>query len=415
MSNRTRVVITGMGWVTPLGTGLDAVWEAMLSGRSGAGPITYFDPQAFDVRFAAQVKDFDPKRYMEEREARRLDPFAQYAMAGAVMAVADAGIDFDKTDRTRCGVILASGIGGLIELEEQTRKLVAKGPSRVSPFFIPKLMMNAAAGNVSIRFGLGGPNFAVASACASANHSMGLALRALQHGDADLILTGGSEATVTPTGMAGFAALRALSTRNDAPQAASRPFDKERDGFVLGEGAGILVFETLEHALRRGARIHAEVLGFGQSGDAHHITAPEPTGSGAVRAIRQALADARVQPGDVSYVNAHGTSTPLNDEAETNALKEVFGAVAKSIPVSSTKSMTGHLLGAAAAVELIACTLSIRTGRIHPTINYSTPDPKCDLDYVPNQARDCAVRVALSNAFGFGGHNTCMVVGKYAP
>lgn len=413
MAARNRVVITGMGWVTPLGTGLEPVWEALVAGKSGIGPITYFDAKDFDVRFAGQVRGFDPKTYIDEREVRRLDPFAQYALAASVMAVADAGIDFGKTDRTRCGVVLASGIGGLTELEEQKAKLIAKGPARVSPFLIPKLMMNAAAGTVSIRHGLGGPNYAVASACASSNHAMGLALRTLQYGEADVLLTGGSEATVTPCGMAGFAALRALSTRNDAPEKASRPFEKDRDGFVLGEGAGLLVFETLEHARRRGARIYAEVLGSGQSGDAHHITAPEPSGAGAVRAIQLALADAGLRPDQVSYVNAHGTSTPLNDAAETKALKTVFGDRARAVPVSATKSMFGHLLGAAAAVELIATVLSIRTGTLHPTINYVTPDPECDLDYVPNTARRHDVRVAISNAFGFGGHNTCIVVGKF--
>ncbi|MBI5365633.1 MAG: beta-ketoacyl-ACP synthase II [Planctomycetes bacterium] len=414
MSARRRVVITGMGWVTPLGVGLDPVWEALLAGASGIGPITYFDATHFDVHFAGQVKGFTPAAYIEEREVRRLDPFAQYALAASVMAVQHAALDFAACDRTRCGVILASGIGGLTELEETHKKLLAKGPSRVSPFFIPKLMMNAAAGNISIRFGLGGLTYAVASACASANHAMGLALRSIQHGEADLVLTGGSEATVTPTGMAGFAALRALSTRNDDPPRASRPFEKDRDGFVLGAGAGVLVFEALEHAQRRGATIHAEVLGFGQSGDAHHITAPEPSGEGAVRAIKIALADAAVTPDQVSYVNAHATSTPLNDAAETVALKAVFGDRARKIPISATKSMTGHLLGAAAAVELIATVMSIRTGRVHPTINYVTPDPQCDLDYVPNRARDLDVRVAISNAFGFGGHNTCIVVGKFS-
>ncbi|MFN3484395.1 MAG: beta-ketoacyl-ACP synthase II [Planctomycetota bacterium] len=334
-------------------------------------------------------------------------------LAAVWQAVKDAGLDFSKLDRWRCGAIIASGIGGLHELQDQHRRYMDKGPSRTSPFFVPKMMLNAAAGNVAILFGLGGPNWGVASACASANHAMGTAFRTIQYGDADVMITGGTEAALTYLSLSGFANMGALSTRNDAPEKASRPFDKHRDGFVLGEGAAILVFEKLEHARARGARIYAEVLGIGNTDDAYHITAPDPDGSGGAKAMELALKDAGLRPEQISYVNAHGTSTPLNDKIETAALKKVFGEYARKIPVSSTKSMIGHLLGAAAAAELVATVLSIRDGVVHPTINYETPDPECDLDYVPNEKRRVAVEYAMSNSLGFGGHNSALIVGRY--
>ena len=411
---RNRVAITGLGAITPLGHDVDSYWNALLSGRSGAAKITKFDTTGHTVTFGSEVKGFDASAHIDPKEAKRMDPFAQYAVAAAKQAVKDSGIDFQKEDRFRCGAIIASGIGGLHELQEQHSKYRDKGPGRTSPFFVPKLMLNAAAGHIAITFGLGGPNWGVASACASANHAMGTALRTIQYGDADVMLTGGSEAALTYLSLSGFANMGALSTRNDAPERASRPFDKNRDGFVLGEGAAILVFEKLEHARARGARIYAEVLGIGNSDDAYHITAPDPDGTGGAYAMSQALRDSGLRPEQVSYINAHGTSTPLNDKIETAAIKKTFGAHAKKIPISSTKSMIGHLLGAAAAVELVAAILSIRDGVVHPTINYETPDPECDLDYVPREKRKVAVEVAMSNSLGFGGHNSAIVVGRLA-
>lgn len=409
---RNRVVITGLGAITPVGNSVDAFWNALLSGKSGAAKITKFDVAGHSVTFGAEVKNFDPAAFMDPKEAKRMDPFAQYAVAAAKQAVEDAKLDFTKLDRFRCGAIIASGIGGLTELQEQDKKFNEKGPGRISPFFVPKMMLNAAAGQIAIAFGLGGPNWGVASACASANHAMGTALRTIQYGDADLMLTGGSEAALTYLSLAGFANMGALSTRNDAPEKASRPFDKNRDGFLLGEGAGVLVFEKLEHALARDAKIYAEVLGIGNSDDAYHITAPDPDGTGGAYAMNQALKDAGLKPDQISYINAHGTSTPLNDKIETAAIKRTFGDVAKRIPISSTKSMVGHLLGAAAAVELIATVLSIRDGVVHPTANYETPDPDCDLDYVPNTKRAVDVKYAMSNSLGFGGHNSAIIIGK---
>ncbi len=410
---KSRVVITGLGVLTPVGNDVDTYWNALLAGKSGAARITQFDVSNMSVTFGAEVKNFNPADWMEEKEAKRIDPFVQYAIAAARQAVKDSGIDFSKCDRWRCGAVVASGIGGLHELQDQHKRYLERGPTRTSPFFVPKLMLNAAAGNIAIQFGLGGPNWGVASACASANHAMSTALRIIQYGDADVMVTGGTEAALTYLSLSGFANMGALSSRNDAPEKASRPFDKNRDGFVLGEGAAILIFEKLEHAKARGARIYAEVLGIGNSDDAYHITAPDPEGAGGAYAMQQALRDAGLRPEQVSYINAHGTSTPLNDKIETAAIKRTFGAHAMKMPISSTKSMIGHLLGAAAAAELVATVLAIRDGLVHPTINYETPDPECDLDYVPNVKRPVVVDFALSNSLGFGGHNSTIVVGRF--
>ncbi|AKX93708.1 3-oxoacyl-[acyl-carrier-protein] synthase 2 [Moorella thermoacetica] len=407
-----RVVITGLAAISPVGTGKDKFWRALVAGQSGIGPITRFDAAAMPVRFAGEVKDFDAGLFFDRKEARRMDRFAQYAVAGARMAVEDAALDLDKENRDRVGVIFATGIGGMETFEEQTRVLLERGPNRVSPFFVPMMIANMAAGQISINLGTRGVNFTVVNACASGTNAVGEAFRALQRGDADVVITGGSEASVTPLAVAGFAALKALSVRNDDPTRASRPFDRGRDGFVLGEGAGVLVLETLEHARARGARIYAEVAGYGCMADAYHITAPAPDGSAASRAMALALEDAGLKPGDVDYINAHGTSTELNDRQETLAIKNLFGADAYRVAISSTKSMIGHLLGAAGAIELVATALTIATGVIPPTINYEEPDPECDLDYVPNVARERQVAVAMSNSFGFGGHNAAIVLRK---
>jgi 3-oxoacyl-[acyl-carrier-protein] synthase II len=409
---KNRVVITGLGVITPVGNDVDSYWNALLSGKSGAAGITKFDTVGHSVSFGAEVKNFNPTDFIDEKDAKRMDPFAQYAVAAARQAVRDSRIDFAQCDRFRCGAIVASGIGGITELQDQHRKFMEKGPGRTSPFFVPKMMLNSASGQIAIAFGLGGPNWGIASACASANHAMGTALRTIQYGDADVMLAGGAEAALTYLSLSGFANMGALSMRNDAPEKGSRPFDKNRDGFVLGEGAGMLVFEKLDHAQARGAKIYAEVLGIGNTDDAYHITAPDPTGSGGAYAMAQALRDANLKPEQISHINAHGTSTPLNDKIETAAIKKTFGAAARKIPINSTKSMIGHLLGAAAAVELIATVLAIRDGVVHPTINYDTPDPECDLDYVPNEKRRVAVDYAMSNSLGFGGHNSAIIVGR---
>src|SRR5947209_403166 len=406
-----RVVITGLGTVNPLAPDVKGYWQGLCAGRSGIGLIDLFDTSAFKVHFGGQVRNFNPETVLEARAARRLDRFAQFAMVAGIQAVTDSGLDFSKEDPYRCGAIIGSGIGGFNEFEEQQRRLMAGGPGKISPFLIPKLMSNAAPGNLSIHYGLCGPNTAVATACASAANAVNDALRTMQRGEADIMISGGTEATVTQMGLGGFMAARALSLRNDDPQGASRPFDKDRDGFVLSEGAGLVVLEELEHARRRGARIYAELLGCGSSADAHNITAPHPEGSGAARAMQMALRDAHVNPDEVDYINAHGTSTELGDAAETLAVKQVFGPHAQRVAISSTKSMIGHLLGASGGVELIATVLSIVHGVVHPTINYHTPDPACDLDYVPNTAREMRVRRAISNSFGFGGHNCTLVVG----
>jgi 3-oxoacyl-[acyl-carrier-protein] synthase II len=407
---RRRVVITGLGTVNPLATDVATSWRRLCAGHSGIGPITLLDTAPFKVKFGGEVKDFDPETVLERKAARHLDRFAQFAMVASIAAVKDSGIDFSKEDPFRCGVILGSGIGGLNEWEEQHSRFLEGGPGRISPFVIPKMIANAAPGNVSIHFGLCGPNTAVATACASAANSLGDALRTIQFDYADVMISGGSEAAITCMGLGGFISARALSQRNEQPQLASRPFDKDRDGFVLAEGAGVLILEELEHARKRGAPIYAELIGCGSTADAHHITAPHPCGAGAAHAMKLALRDAHLNPEDIQYINAHGTSTPLGDEAETKAIKEVFGNHAPRLAISSTKSMVGHTLGASGGVELIATVLSIKHRVIHPTINYQTPDPACDLDYVPNTAREMRVRRAISNSFGFGGHNCCLVV-----
>ena len=411
MSGR-RVVITGVGAITALGNDARSTFAGLLEGRSGVGPITRWDAKDYATRFAAEIKNFDPATVLPAHEARKLDPFVLFAMAAAKECLGDSGIDVSKTDRTRFGAIIGVGIGGLTDIETQHNILLERGPRRINPFFIPKIMMNAVAGQLSMRWGLRGPNFVTASACASSNHALGLAFRAIKHGDADAMLAGGTEATITPLGIAGFCALRAMSQRNDAPTKASRPFDKGRDGFVMGEGAGAVVLEEYEHAKKRGARIYAEFKGFGMTADAYHITSPAPGGAGAARAMRLALTEANVAPENVQYVNAHGTSTEINDLLETQAIKTVFGAHARKLAISSTKSMTGHLLGGAGAVEAVVTTLSIAEGKVHPTINQEEPDPECDLDYIPNVGRDLAVTNAISNSLGFGGHNAVVLLGR---
>jgi 3-oxoacyl-[acyl-carrier-protein] synthase II len=408
-----RVVITGMGTVNPLSSDLAGYWRALCAGQSGIGIIELFDTANHVVKIAGEVKGFNPTPPLEIKEARRLDRFAQFALVAAHSAVKDSGIDFAREDTFRCGVIFGSGIGGLHEFEEQHRRYLEQGTRHISPFVVPKMIVNAAAGNISIAFKLSGPNTAIATACASAAHAVGDAFHAIQYGQADVMVSGGAEAGITPMGVGGFIRAGALSHRNDSPRTASRPFDKDRDGFVLGEGAGVVILEELERAKKRGARIYAEVLGCGNTADAYHITAPLECGTGAAAAMRFALQDAKLNPEDIQHVNAHGTSTPLGDKAETNAIKAVFGPYAKKVAVSSTKSMIGHLLGASGAVELIATILAIRHSVVPPTINYTTPDPECDLDYVPNRAREMRVSRAISNSFGFGGHNCCLAVGAY--
>lgn len=409
-----RVVITGVGTVNPLSNDVKGFWQALLAGRNGVGLIEQLDTSPFKVHFGGEVKNWNPETVLDAKVSRRLDRFAQFALAASISAVKDSGLDFTQEDPYRCGVIAGSGIGGLNEFEEQHAHFIAGGPRKISPFVIPKMIPNAAPGNISIHFGLCGPNTAVSTACASAAHAIQDAMRALQWDYADVMIAGGSESVMTNMGLGGFISARALSLRNDDYQTASRPFDKDRDGFVLSEGAGILVLEELEHARRRGATIYAELLGCGSTADAYHITAPHPEGAGAARAMQMALKDAHVNAEEIQYVNAHGTSTPLGDEAETKAIKQVFGNHAHRLAVSSTKSMLGHTLGASGGIELIVCALTIRHSMIHPTTNYFTPDPACDLDYVPNTARETRVRKAISNSFGFGGHNCCLVVGAYA-
>jgi 3-oxoacyl-[acyl-carrier-protein] synthase II len=412
---KQRVVITGIGIVSPIGIGKEAYWDALKNGRNGFGRISFFDPSAYPCHIDAEVRDFDPEKFVDKKKARRMDRFTQFAMAGAKMAVADSGLDLAKENLERCGVIVGSGIGGLPTIEAEHKVLLEKGPKRVSPFLIPMLITNIAPGEIAIEYGFVGPNYSVSSACATANHAIGEALRHLRYGDADVILAGGTEAAITPLGVAGFCQARALTTAfNDTPAKSSRPFDANRSGFVMGEGCGVVVLETLEHAQARGARIYAELSGYGATDDAYHITAPHPEAHSAVRAMQLALADGDVKPEQVDYINAHGTSTELNDKTETTAIKRVFGARAKSIPISSTKSMTGHLLGAAGGAELIATLLCMENKTVHPTINYETPDPECDLDYVPNVARPAEVTCALSNSLGFGGHNAVLVVKKFA-
>jgi len=406
-----RVVITGLGTVNSLSNDIPTFWDYLCAGRSGVSLIEQFDTTAFKVHFGGEVKNFLPENHLEGKVAKRLDRFSQFALVAAISAVKDAGIDFSQGDPFRYGVIIGSGIGGLNEFEEQYTRHTQQGPDRISPFVIPKMIANSAAGNVSIHFNLMGHNTVISTACASAAHALGDALHSIRGGFADAIVAGGSEAAITPMGLGGFIAARAVSHRNNDPSTASRPFDKDRDGFVLSEGAGIVVLEEYEHARKRGANIYAEILGCGNTADAYHITAPHPEGVGASKAVQFALADAKLNPDQIDYVNAHGTSTQLGDEAETKALKIVFKDHAKKIAVSSTKSMIGHTLGASGGIELIACALSIKHGVVHPTINFNTPDPKCDLDYVPNTARQMKVRYVVSNSFGFGGHNCCLALG----
>jgi 3-oxoacyl-[acyl-carrier-protein] synthase II len=411
---KRRVVVTGLGAITPVGNDVAATWRALIDGVPGAAAITKFDASKFPVRFACEVKGFDPLQYMDRKEVKRSDQYAQYALAGSAQAMADAGLtDPGMYDPDRIGVILGSGIGGLKSFEEQHDIYRERGPSKISPFFIPMFIADIAAGLVSMRFNAKGPNYATISACATSAHAIGDAFRTIQYGDADIVITGGSEATVTPMAIGGFANMKALSERNDAPETASRPFDQTRDGFVMGEGAGVVVLEDYEHAKKRGAHIYAEIVGYGATGDAYHLTAPAPDGEGAQRAMRRAMADAKLKPEDIDYINAHGTSTPANDLNETKAIKAVFGDVAPEVNVSSTKSMTGHMLGAAGAVEFIICTLAVRDCVVPPTINYEHPDPELDLNYTPNRAVRRDVEIALSNSFGFGGHNVTLAVRRF--
>ncbi|MCX7941465.1 MAG: beta-ketoacyl-ACP synthase II [Endomicrobia bacterium] len=412
MISKKQVVITGIGLISPIGIGKEEFTRSLKEGRSGVDFITSFDTKEFPVHIAAEVKNFNPENYIEKKKLRRMDRFCQFAVASAKMAIEDAKLDLQKEDLSRIGVIIASGIGGIATIEAEMKVLFDKGPARVSPFLIPMEIINIAAGEIAIQYGFTGPNYGVTSACASSNHALGDALRLLRYGDADVIICGGSEAAITPLGLAGFCAARALSTRNEEPKKASRPFDKNRDGFVMGEGAAVFVLETLEHALERGAKIYAELAGYGATDDAYHITAPREDGITQASCMKLALEDAGVNVEEVSYINAHGTSTPLNDKYETLAIKKVFGDYAYKIPISSTKSMTGHLLGAAGAIELAAILMCMENNFIHPTINYETPDPDCDLDYVPNEPRYTEIKVALSNSFGFGGHNAAIVVKK---
>ena len=410
---KRRAVVTGLGVVTSLGRAVGGFWDRLVRGDSGVGPITLFDVSGYRVQFGGQVQwDPEQENIASAKDLRRIDRFAQFAIASAIDAVADSGLEFSKEDPYRCGVAIGSGIGGLNEFEAQHERLHTKGIDKVSPFFIPKLLLNTASGHVSTLFGAKGVNIAAATACASASNSIGSALRAIQYGDADVMLTGGSEAALTPMGLAGFQNMRALSFRSDAPQQASRPFDIDRDGFVLAEGAGIVVLEELEHAQRRGARIYGELKGYGASGDAGHITQPDDEGLGASRAMTMALRDAGLDTEAIDYINAHGTSTPLGDAAETAAVKRVFGPHAKRLALSSTKSQLGHTLGASGGIELVVCALTIDRGVIAPTINLDTPDPDCDLDYTPKVAREARIRVTMSNNFGFGGHNASLILGR---
>lgn len=408
-----RVVVTGMGALTPLGLDVQSFWDGLAAGRGACAEIRSFDASEFPVRIACELPGFDAEDYLDKRELRKMDAVTRYAMAAAQMAWEDAGFDEGAFTPERAGVVIGTGVGGIQTLEDQHTVLMEKGPRRVSPFFIPMLIADMPAGMVSIRYGLKGPNYATVSACASGAHAIGTAYRAIRDGDAEVMVTGGTEAAVCPLSVAGFANMKAISSRNDEPEKASRPFDRDRDGFVLGEGAGIVVLEELEHALGRGADVRAEMVGFGATGDAFHMTAPAPGGEGMARAMSIALADGGLAPSDAQYINAHGTSTPPNDKLETAAIHEVFGEHARKLAVSSTKSMTGHLLGAAGGIEFIATVLTLEKSIIPPTINYETPDPECDLDYVPNQAREAEVTCALTNSFGFGGHNAVIALRRY--
>ena len=408
-----NVVITGLGAVTPIGNDPKSFWEGLLGGRNGIGPVTRFDASRLTTRMAGEVKDFDISQFMGSKEVRRSDLYTQYAMAASQQAVEDAGLAEGDYDPDRSGVMIGTGIGGIGSLETQHKIMMEKGPGRISPFFIPMMIANMASGQVSIRWNMKGPNFTTVSACASGAHSIGEAFKAVRDGTAEVMVTGGAEATLTELCFAGFCSLKAMSTRNDDPGGASRPFDAERDGFVMGEGAGVVVLEDEDHARKRGARIYARMVGYGLSADAYHITAPSPGGEGAARAIEGALNDAKLPKDAVGYINAHGTSTPLNDKTETAAVKAVFGDLARSLALGSTKSMTGHLLGAAGGIELIASVLAVKNGVLPPTINYEHPDPECDLDCVPNESREVTIQAALSNSLGFGGHNVTLAVARF--
>ena len=410
---KKRVVITGMGAITPVGNSVEELWEALKSGKSGIGRVTRFDPAGFTTQIAGEVKNFDPLIWIDKKEARRMDTAEHYSIASSQQAYDDANLNSDSFDPFRAGTVIGSGIGGIETLEKQLSILFEKGPSRVSPFFIPMMIIDMSAGLVSMRYGIKGPNYATVSACATSAHAIGDSFKIIQRGDADLMITGGTEASITPSSLAGFCSARAISTRNDEPQKASRPFDKERDGFVMAEGSGMLILESLEHAQKRCAKIYAEIVGLGMSGDAYHITAPNPEGEGAARSMSLALKDGELSSDSVDYINSHGTATELGDIAETLAIKKVFGERASQIPVNATKSMVGHLLGAAGAVELIAGIKSMEEGILHPTINYEFPDPKCDLDYVPNKKREKEINVFISNSFGFGGHNITLALKKF--
>ncbi|HTY44804.1 MAG TPA: beta-ketoacyl-ACP synthase II [Patescibacteria group bacterium] len=408
-----RVVVTGLGVISPVGNDVLSFWQSLREGKSGIAPLTTFDVSAFDSRIGGEVKNFDPLAYgFTKKDLNRTEKFVQYAIAAARQAIKDAGLDLEKEDKERIGVVVGSGIGSLRIIEEEHKVVAKSGPSRITPFLIPMLIVNEAAGQIAITFGFKGPNLCVTTACASSNHAIGDAFRIIQRQEADVVITGGTESCITTLGVGGFCALKALSTRNDAPEKASRPFDAQRDGFVIAEGSGIVVLESLEHARKRNATIYAEVAGFGMSCDAYHITAPDPDGYGASLAMKWALRDSGFNPQDIDYINAHGTSTKLNDKVESLAIKKALGSHAKKVMVSSTKSMTGHLLGAAAGIEFVACCLAVRDGVVPPTINYEYPDPDCDLDYVPNTSRKAAVNCCMSNSLGFGGHNATVVLKK---
>jgi 3-oxoacyl-[acyl-carrier-protein] synthase II len=408
-----RVVVTGVGLVNPLGIGIDPVWAKVCEGVSGVGPITRFDTTDFETKIAAEVKGFRSEDFLEPKDIKKMDIFIHYALAAASIAMDDAGLTVSENNADRVGVIIGTGLGGLSTIEKYHKILMDRGPQRISPFFIPMLIANEASGQIAIEYGVKGPNLCVVTACATGAHSIGEACRSIQHDDADAIIAGGVEATITPLAVGGFNAMKALSTRNAEPQRASRPFDRDRDGFVMGEGGAVTILEELEHARKRGARIYAELVGYGYNGDAYHLAAPDPDGDGAARCMQMALRDARLSPAEIDYINAHGTSTELNDITETVAIKRVFGDHARKVPVSSTKSVTGHLLGAAGSTEAVFSVLAIRDNIIPPTINYENPDPRCDLDYVPNVARETAITVTLSNAFGFGGTNATLIFKRF--
>ncbi|MCL5774384.1 MAG: beta-ketoacyl-ACP synthase II [Firmicutes bacterium] len=411
---KDRVVVTGIGIISSVGIGVDLFWNSLIEGKSGIGPITLFDTSNYDVKFAGEVKNFNPEEYnISKKEARKMDRFLQFSMGAAKLALDDAGIEINQDNGEDIGVLIGSGIGGMSTLETQHRILLENGPGRVSPFFIPMMIINMASGHVGIKLGARGPNLSIVTACATAAHSIGEAAELLKRGKAKVMIAGGTEAAITPLSVAGFSSMKALSTRNEEPEKASRPFDKLRDGFVMGEGSGVLILERLDDALARGAKVYAEILSFGMSADAHHITEPDPQGRGAALAMKRALEAAGIKPEEVDYINAHGTSTPIGDKTETMAIKSVFGERAYKIPVSSTKSMTGHALGAAGALETIVCILAAKNGIIPPTINYENPDAECDLDYVPNIARKAEINIAINNSFGFGGQNAVIAVRKF--